>query len=280
MYEEPSPADGGSKEPPPEGGPPPVTDEDANQEALVGAVLAELDSDEYVQMVDTQVGPDGPVQDTVAMVNVLLMDTPKRPEDFLCSHAGPSSLRVQGFPLVAKEPCVLTPKAQTTVPVMFEEAAVRPATDYIIEATPQRLSAKGLVSAKTLIDGTKQDALVPIINTLATRTHVERGTVLAWAFPVDPDDQVYPSTDRHGKWDVMPLREPPKVMRKQRKGKALRMVNSMAVEDQDEGSVEQPKVGTDPTLEVPSSDDEANEEDRADFLKYQVKEPTLRRKQK
>lgn len=58
------------------------------------------------------------------------------------------------------------------------------------------------------------------------------------------------------------------------------MVNSIAIEDPDEAAEEAACVGTDPALEVPSSDEEADDADRADFATYQIREPTLTRRQK
>lgn len=258
----------------------------------VYAVLEEMG--EYVHMVDAATGDSSVVPDPSAdeaFVGMMLLMDPKGPEQFMCSHAGPSSMQLQGFPLKATINCTLDPGTQTTVPVAFEESAVRPAADYMVESTPKGLAAKGLVTAKTLINGAQQNIVLPVINALEKAKRITAGSILGWAFPIGSTDRVLPSWKRtpseedDGEFDTMMLRPRPTRKLKHRRGKTVKMVNLIAVEDPDVAAEEPTKVGTDPGLEVPSSDEDEEGEDcqeevAAGILRYEIKEKTLTRKQK
>ena len=232
---------------------------------------------EYVEMVDVACGGD----DSGWLLGyTVLKDEPKGPERFLGSHAGPSDLRLQGFPLRAAQDCVLDSRTQTTVPVRFEDESVRPATDFMVETTPRDLASLGLVTAKVLINGAQQETALPIINATKKRIPVTAGMFLGWAFPLGPHDRILPVQGDGGKMDVMPLRPQPIRKVKRQRGPGGRMVNSIAIEDPDEGAEEAVKVSTDPNLEVYSSDEETSEEEVQEFVRYQIKERSLKRKQK
>jgi len=65
----------------------------------------------------------------------------------------------------------------------------------MVESTHPRVSACGILTAKTLIDGGRETHSLPIINVLSNTARIAEGTKIAWAFPLDPADEILPSFD-------------------------------------------------------------------------------------
>ena len=233
----------------------------------VNAMMAALSADAGIQ--------------TTPMIAMGLIDVPRRaPEDFLHSEPGPSQLPLTGYPLKATERVLIPPRTQVTVPVEFPPNAVRPSTDYVVEATPKKLAACGVVTAKTLVDGSENEGMIPLVNAVEKWTEVRQGSIIGWAFPMDPEDEITCSKDAKGRPDLMPYAKPPVRKEKRKDGRTVRYVHHVAVEDHAEEESAATKVGTDPHLEIPSSDEEGDDEIRADFEKHRIIEPTLTYKQK
>ncbi|MGB5673341.1 MAG: hypothetical protein WBO43_02210, partial [Gemmatimonadota bacterium] len=182
---------------------------------------------------------DTPLYDIPFAHTLLAEDRPpKRPEDFLGSVEGPSNRRAVGFPLRATQDCVVPGRTQCTVPVSFEENAVRPACDYVVELPDKQVAQAGIRTAKALVDGSKQKTQIALINACLHTARVSAGSIVGWAFPLEETDEVLPCLNDKGKQDHMPLRPRSHRLQKQaaaRSGKNnvvdIAAVHSIAIED-------------------------------------------------
>ena len=204
--------------------------------------------------------------------------------NYMTSDPGPSTPatpnRIRGYPLKLTKSVSIPARSQGLVNAHFEPTSVRPATDYVVESTSKAIAQYGLMTSKALIDGRQSSAVLAIVNATLTTTRLKKGSTVAWAFPLAQDDEVTPSIGPKGKPDTMPFRKPkvdlaPTATPTKSK-KKVRFIHSVAIDD--ETTFDNVKMGTDPDLSAADSDCEPDEQ--ASFEKYQIREPTLNRKQK